>query len=101
MATSRTGTGKYKRWRTNILARDQSAGITHCPLCGCLLDYQRGMMPNSAEADHILADRFGGQLTMENGRAICRRCNQSRGDGSRSARARRMRPSSTTIDFEW
>ena len=102
MATSRTGTAKYKRWRTAILARDKAAGITHCPLCGCVLDYSRGLLPNSAEPDHIIADAFGGQLTMENGRAICRHCNQARGDGRSTARAKQIsEPQVVTVDVEW
>lgn len=101
MATSRTGTAKYKRWRLAILTRDRNAGITHCPLCGCVMDYEHGLKPNSAEPDHILADKFGGQLTGDNGRAICRHCNQSRGDGSKSARAKAMKPAVVTIDFDW
>lgn len=101
MATSRTGTAKYKRWRLNVLHRDQAAGITHCQLCGCIMNYDQGKHPNSAEPDHILADKFGGQLTMDNGRTICRHCNQSRGDGSKSARAKRMKPATITIDFDW
>ena len=101
MATSRTGTAKYKRWRLAILTRDRNAGITHCPLCGCVMDYEHSLLPNSAEPDHILADKFGGQLTGDNGRAICRHCNQSRGDGSKSARAKRMKPAVVTIDFDW
>jgi len=101
MSTSRTGTAKYKRWRRTILARDEAAGITHCPLCGCVMDYHHGRQPNSAEPDHILAHKFGGQLTEENGRAICRRCNQARGDGTRSAKAKTLQPVITTVDIKW
>ncbi len=101
MSTSRTGTAKHKRWRIAVLARDHAAGITRCPICGVTMDYNVGRKPNSAEADHILAARFGGQLTLDNGRTICRHCNQSRGDGSRSARASMMKPKVITNDFIW
>lgn len=91
MATSRTGTGQWRRVRQESLARGQEAGITHCPCtgpckhhkgrnCGVLLDYQVTRTPQSAEPDHKRAWRSGGADTVANVRIICRRCNQSRGD---------------------
>jgi len=98
MATSRTGTAAYKHWRRRVLARGQADGVTSCPICGVQLDYRRGRQPNSAEPDHILAHRWGGRETAENGRVLCRRCNQSRGDGRRTATPE---PKRTTTDFAW
>lgn len=83
MATSRTGTTEHLQWRKRVLARDRSAGITNCPLCGRLLDYETSRLPNSAEPDHITPYAYGGGYTMDNGRTICRQCNQSRGKGSK------------------
>lgn len=79
MPTSRTGTAEYKNWRRRVLARARRAGVTKCPLCGVTLDYTNGMQPNSAVPDHILAWANGGRNTLANGRAICRRCNESKG----------------------
>ena len=53
MATSRTGTTSYLQWRRKVLARDKSAGITQCPLCGCTLDHITSRTPDSADPDHI------------------------------------------------
>ena len=82
MATSRTGTAQYKRWRTQVLHRDQADGITHCPLCDTPLDYSRTQRPNSAEPDHITPHSHGGTNTLDNGRTICRTCNIQRGNNT-------------------
>lgn len=101
MVTSRTGTTKYKAWRTAVLQRGLNAGIRRCPCkacnackngCGVILDYTKGKMPHSAEPDHIIPVARGGQDVLENGRVLCRRCNQSRGDGTRPVGPRRRRP---------
>lgn len=83
MATSRTGTGSHKRWRKQVLQQGQADGVTHCPMpsCGVRLDYTAGLMPHSAEPDHITPVARGGMNIVENGRVICRRCNQRRGKG--------------------
>lgn len=86
MATSRTGTAEYLQWRRRVLARDKAAGMTNCPLCDCKLDYQVTRKPDSAEPDHILAVARGGGNTLDNGRTICRQCNQSRGKGNAEPR---------------
>lgn len=91
MASSRTGLTPHLRFRKAVLGRDRRAGITHCPECGCELDYDISRQPNSAEPDHIIpaakAKTLGwteAQLNNpQNGRTICRRCNQSRGAGKR------------------
>ena len=81
MATSRTGTASHKRFRTAVLRRDRRAGIEQCPICGVTLDYSQGLRPNSAEPDHIVPHAHGGTDSADNGRTICRRCNQRRGNG--------------------
>ncbi|WP_218938077.1 HNH endonuclease [Actinomyces culturomici] len=79
MATSRTGTTAHIQWRDAVIARDRSLGVTRCPECKVELDYTRGKLPNSAEADHITPVALGGGYELDNGRVICRRCNQSSG----------------------
>lgn len=88
MTTSRTGTASHKRWRKLVLQAGQDAGVTHCPMpsCGVLLNYDQGKQPNSAEPDHILPVYYGGMNDIDNGRVICRNCNQSRGKGDRKER---------------
>ena len=80
MATSRTGTASHKRFRRAVLNRDRRAGITHCPICGVLLDYTTGLLPNSAEPDHIVPHSLGGPDSLENSQTICRTCNIRKGN---------------------
>ena len=100
VATSRTGTASHKHWRTQILNRDRNQGITHCPLCNTPLDYTTSRQPNSAEPDHIIPHVNGGTNTLENGRTICRRCNQRRGalTGRNTARKHAKQTHYTTLD---
>lgn len=79
MVTSRTGTASHKRFRRAVLNRDRRAGIIACPLCGVTLDYNTGLLPNSAVPDHIIPWAQGGRDHPDNGRTICRRCNEQRG----------------------
>lgn len=83
MVSSRTGLAPHLRFRAAVLRRDRAAGITNCPICGVLMDYDRGRQPHSAEPDHIIAIAVGGTNDPENGRTICRRCNQRKGKGAR------------------
>lgn len=92
LATSRTGTAKHRQWRQAVLTRDRNAGITHCPNCGVTLDYKTPYKPNSAEADHIIPHALGGDETLDNGRALCRRCNQRRGSLQRATKATTGQP---------
>lgn len=98
MVSSRTGTSQYKHWRKRVLAAGRAAGVTRCPSCNVLLDYVNTRTPSSAEPDHILPHRWGGKNVLENGRVLCRRCNQSRGDRVNVPK-RQVRPSS--IDVDW
>src|SRR5690606_13142238 len=91
MASSRTGLTPHLRFRRAVLTRDRRAGITQCPDCGTELDYNISRQPNSAEPDHVApaakARELGSTIAQlnnpNNGRTICRRCNQSRGAGKR------------------
>ena len=98
MVSSRTGTSQYKHWRKRVLAAGRAAGVTHCPVCNVVLDYVNTRTPASAEPDHILPHRWGGKNVLENGRVLCRRCNQSRGDRVNVPR-RAARP--TSVDVDW
>ena len=80
MATSRTGLTPHLNFRRRVLQRDRRAGITECPLCQVKLDYDISRKPESAEPDHIVPITRGGSNHPDNGRTICRRCNQSRGN---------------------
>lgn len=80
MPTNRTASAAHIRWRNRVLARDKSRGVTHCPLCGIELSWGKPGLPTSVEADHIVPVRLGGQNTLDNGQAICRTCNRSKGD---------------------
>lgn len=80
MATSRTGTAQWKATARYVRREAQAQGLTHCPSCGCLLDWDQGLRPNSAEVDHIVPASKGGSDGPENARVLCRYCNQSRGN---------------------
>ena len=90
MATSRTGTARWKNLRLTVLRQAQQSGQTHCPICRTVLDYHRGRHRASAEVDHIVPVAIGGADTRENCRVICRQCNQSLG-GTHGARKRPRR----------
>lgn len=78
MASSRTGSGKWRRLRKEVIEEAIQKEQFNCPLCGIGLDYEYSLQPNSAEVDHILEHSLGGQDVKENVRVICRYCNQTR-----------------------
>lgn len=86
MATSRTGTGKWRRLRAEVIREAREQGITHCPSCRTWLDYDTPKRPNSVEADHILPHALGGTDTKDNVTILCRLCNQTKGAGKRKRR---------------
>ncbi|WP_410050683.1 HNH endonuclease [Actinomyces sp. MRS3W] len=94
VATSRTGTAKWKHARASAIARAKQVGQSHCPICGVILDYDVGGSPNSAEADHIVEYAAGGSDHPDNLRIICRRCNQRRGGylGKQRSSSRQKQP---------
>src|SRR5690606_21931140 len=90
MATSRTGTGKYRRNRAIVLATAQRNGLTHCPgydtphghrECGAILDYETPLQPNRAETDHIIPHSMGGTDNRTNLTVLCRTCNNEKSNG--------------------
>ena len=100
MATSRTGTGKWKRVRKQAIDKAIANEQFNCLDCGIHLDYEHSIQPNSAEVDHIVPHALGGQDTLENTRVICRYCNQTRFHREKANRkpAGRVEPE-TQIDW--
>ena len=109
MVTSRTGTAQYKAWRTRVLHRGQREGILNCPCngncshhqgrrCNVVLDYTQGRRPNSAEPDHDTPWAQGGRNTLDNGKILCRRCNQSQGDKKQRKSQRRTKVKTITLN---
>lgn len=94
MATSRTGTGTWKRLRAAAIKQHIREGIGACRKCGVMLDYDTPQLPNSAEADHIVPYSQAGQDVIGNIEIICRLCNQRKGDGTR----KRPRPAPVAIE---
>lgn len=47
-------------------------------MCGAVLNYDRPLLPNSAEVDHIVPHHKGGADTRDNARILCRDCNIKR-----------------------
>lgn len=81
IATSRTGTGKWKRIRRQAIKQAIDNNVTHCASCGVGLDYEYTRRPNSAEVDHVIPYSKGGTDTLGNTAVICRWCNQRKGNG--------------------
>ena len=81
IATSRTGTAKWKRVRAQALKQAIDNGVHNCPICGVGLDYEYSQRPSSAEVDHLVPYSKGGTDTLGNTTVICRWCNQRKGNG--------------------
>lgn len=80
MATSRTGTSTWKRVRAKAISKAKRNGVTHCRHCGVELNYDMGLLPESAEVDHLIPHSMGGKDHVDNTEVICRLCNQSKGN---------------------
>jgi 5-methylcytosine-specific restriction endonuclease McrA len=89
MTTPRTATTRWKKLRRQAIHRARTNGQTHCLLCPTQLDYHKHGQPNSAEADHIIADALGGEEHIDNIRIICRSCNGKLG-GKVGAKKRQL-----------
>lgn len=105
MATSRTGTTRYKHNSAKALRQAQRNGLTNCPCqahcrhhkgrrCNVPLDYVNRRRPNGATTDHITAWNNGGTDDTNNLTVICFTCNTSQGD-----KRPKKREHVTTIDF--
>lgn len=106
MATSRTGTARWKTLRKKELAAAFERGDMRCPICFVAYDWHRSKQPNSPELDHVTAHAEGGKDVAENVRVICRQCNQRLGGklGGKRSQARKtiriaepIRPKTTLI----
>lgn len=95
MATSRTGTGNWKRVRKQVITEAIANEQFNCPECHTHMDYEHSRHPNSAEVDHIIPHALGGKDTKENSRVICRYCNQTRW-----SREKQKRKPSTRLEVE-
>lgn len=94
MATSRTGTTRWKAIAAKRKRQAQRDGIDHCPRCGILLDYTPGSRQrNSVEVDHVVPVAQGGADEYENTMVLCGRCNRALGD----KRTKRKVKASTSI----
>lgn len=106
---SRTSTTVWKSIRRQVIARAKRDGLTHCPLCHRLLDWDSHHTPNSVEVDHIVPHALGGLDNLANARAICAACNSALGRATQAevyARRRALRqkklPSATLpTTTEW
>lgn len=88
MATSRTGTGQWKRVRAWAIREAIANSQETCLVCGVWIDYGSTLQHNSPEVDHIIPHSRGGTDTQDNVRVICRQCNQRRGNKPHNAKAR-------------
>lgn len=79
MATSRTGTARWKAIVRQVKREAQAAGITRCPRCRTSLNYTTPHLPNSVEVDHITPHAAGGRDSKDNARVLCRTCNRQLG----------------------
>lgn len=66
--------------RATALYRAKRNGVTHCPFCKVLLNYDVGRTPASPEPDHIIPYSKGGPDHIDNLVIICRKCNMSKGN---------------------
>ena len=101
MATSRTGTAKWKALRKEALRVAQDRNQYSCPLCHRPLNYETGRLPDSAEVDHIIPHSRHGTDTIDNVRVICRHCNQSRGNRPQPSSRNTAVASTTTTLVSW
>lgn len=95
----------FRERRATLVRKWHREGRT-CWLCGGVLNYTTPGLPNSVEADHVLAIAAGGHVLgpLE---PACRRCNQSRGAKSPEeyrallAGEQARRPASTRRTTSW
>ncbi|AXH46940.1 HNH endonuclease [Mycobacterium phage Aminay] len=56
-------------------------GEPPCHICGCEIDYRAGHLdPRSFTIDHIVPLALGGEDTLDNLAAACRKCNRDKSD---------------------
>lgn len=105
MATSRTGTGAWKRVRDQALAMALERGQHACPICRRPMDWTRSLTPRSPEVDHIKPHALGGKDTLDNVRVICRECNGKLGaqtaNARRALRMRNLKRTTPPTAFDW
>jgi 5-methylcytosine-specific restriction enzyme A len=91
MATSRTGTGQWKRVVLIVKAQARRDGLTLCPGCKQTLDWGKRIPgqynPRLVEVDHIVTHEDGGLDTVDNARILCSDCNKKRRSRERATAA--------------
>src|SRR5699024_5037883 len=100
MASTRTGSGKWRTLRKEVIEEAIQKEQFNCPLGDIGLDYEYSVQPNSAEVDHSLDHSLGGKDGTENLRVICRYSNHTRSHKERRNRkpAGRIEPETK---IEW
>lgn len=87
--------------RVKLRKRLKAMGITRCmnPECGCVLDWERPYLPNSAEVDEIVPIsrlpkpmRARAAVDPRNVQVLCRRCNREKSNSLDWKPARRKAP---------
>ena len=81
MATSRTGTSRWKRIRAQAIADAIRDGLDKCPLCGTLLDLHGTGDGAPVEVDHVIPHVVSGVDDISGVQVMCKTCNRRKGSG--------------------
>lgn len=102
MATSRTGTAKWKAIARKRRAQAKRDGVENCPRCGVRLDYTLGTRArNSVEVDHIVTVANGGRDEYENTMVLCGRCNRELSSKKKKFNAKRSESFVLQTSRQW
>lgn len=104
MATSRTGTAKWKALVRKRRAQAKRDGVENCPMpgCGVRLDYTQGIRArNSVEVDHIVPHSQGGRDEYENTMVLCGHCNRRKSDNKTKVKRKRSESFVLQTSRQW
>ena len=96
--SSRTSTAEWKKIRDKRREEEYNKGLTNCPSCGVWLNWDQGLLPNSAEVDHIEPWVDTRTNDYNSTQIICRLCNQKKG-GKQGSR-RKQKKSIPSVKFD-
>lgn len=99
MATSRTGTAKWKAIRERKIRQAKATGETRCPICGIELAFDTVRQPDSPELGHILSVAMGGEDTSDNTRLECYEDNRRKGPKLKATATGQANPFPTLVDW--